>query len=118
MKALERLQAHYKSISKQSLDVSALMGEDLSDGEEPLVFYWSALTPATRVEIDSRSPEDEHPHAFAARVVVAMAHDEAGGRLFKPGDEVHVRNTCSAHVLQVVASRMMASPMKADAKKS
>ena len=113
--ALDRLQAHYKSLGRQSINVSDVMGESLEDGAEPLVFHWDALTPARRMEIDAKATSDEHPSAFAARVVAAMATDETGQRLFKPADEVHLRNTVSSHVLQEIAARMVARP-QVDAK--
>lgn len=111
MSALERLQTHYQSLGTQSVNVSELMGE--TNSADPLVFFWKALTPKMRMEIDSDRPNDEHPASFAARVVAMLAIDKEGNRLFQTADQAHLRNTVSSHVLQEIAARMISPPVPA-----
>ena len=78
------------------------------DEGTPFAIYWSTLTPNARDTLIGGLPVGESDGSFFARVIVQMAENRDGSKMFKQGDEAILRNEFEFALLERIGKAMFA----------
>ena len=117
MSVIEQVAAHYNANKQQHIDVPE-WGVDVEqagpDGtprtvRQPLRIYWQLLTVDRRQQVFSQSEHHD------VDILVAMAEDQNGKKLFGIGDKPQLKLAADAVVITRVVMKMIGSARLTDA---